>query len=267
MIPPSKIATGTASKAAKTAVKAAAVASERTFMPWEGWINRFFREKLGEERYQKIKNVVAFRPDDIHNLEQMPRPSTKVPIGSDPDRPFASYRYPSPGSQNAVNVPKESPGHDPYNITYYSRDTRRRERQNIVGVSNKAGAEYVKKHGIQLVSSPTEAIGDGERPTSKFLNEVDTIAARVKLGSPGNKGRFATGPSDFDPSGLRATMSTNHEATDASLDKHMPTQLPTSSWMKDEEKLLLMWKEKGLPPSLGAPHKWKIPKEANTASW
>ena len=33
---------------------------------------------------------------------------------------------------------------------------------------------------------------------------------------------FATGKSDFDPSGLRATMSTNWEATEASLDANMP---------------------------------------------
>ena len=36
------------------------------------------------------------------------------------------------------------------------------------------------------------------------------------------QGRFATGPSDFDPSGLRATMSVTWDETEKSLDTYMP---------------------------------------------
>jgi len=271
MTAPVKASTGAASKVVKTAVKAAAVSSEKSFMPWEGWLSRAVQKGMGDELYSKMRNVFLFRPEDGNFLEQQPRPNQKFSVGADPKNPtFVKFRYPSPGSQSVPNVPKSPVNNDPYDISYYSRDTRRRERETFIGVSDKAGAEYVTKHGIQLIESPTEAIGDGEKTDSKFLNEIDTVAARVKLGSPGNKGNFATGPSgEFNEgaTALRATMSTNHEITEASLDAHMPTQLPTSTWMKNEDDILAIWKEKGLPPQLGLPHRWKLPKHAKMASW
>ena len=53
------------------------------------------------------------------------------------------------------------------------------------------------------------------------------------LSSPGNKGRFATGPSDFDPSGLRASMSTSNEAVAKSLAENAPdhVSVPKLLWI------------------------------------
>lgn len=113
---------------------------------------------------------------------------------------------------------------DPYNVAYYKRDTGRR-----------------------LTSDPAAMHRDIEQIKLELLPQDDP---RVKEAmeefekgpgsSPGNKGVFATGKSDYDPSGLRATMSTNWEATEKSLDENMPDHV---SFVLFVLSLLLLLKE------------------------
>lgn len=86
--------------------------------------------------------------------------------------------------------------------------------------------------------------------------------------SPGNKGRFATGPSDFDPSGLRATMSVTWDKLEESLDEHMPDHLPTPEWFGREEEIIRWHEERDLPVPVGGYYQaLKVPYEKRVAMW
>jgi hypothetical protein len=194
---------------------------------------------------------VVFRPDDIHNLEQIPKPNTKVPITD--DGKTAMFRYPSPGSQEGGRQPEEDVGslyEDPYKVAYYPRDTARRYQDSAF--PNRELEE------MKLALLPED--------------DEDVIAAKEKFeegpkSSPGNKGRFATGPSDFDPSGLRATMSTSNEAVQKSLDAHMPNHLPTPDWWKKQEEIVAWHEENDLPMPIGGTGYGTIPREGRIARW
>ena len=194
--------------AAKPTVTAA---PEETMMPWNGWFSSFLKDKLGDEKYGKLRELVLYRPDNYTGFEQLPRPNTKLSLSDKDPNLMHKFRQPSPGSQPPVEMRETdasfgNAGDDPYDVTYYKRDTGRR-----------------------YTSDPTSLHRDLEKIKLELLPEDDP---RVKEAleefengpgsSPGNKGTFATGKSDFDPTGLRATMSTNWEATEASLDANMP---------------------------------------------
>ena len=85
--------------------------------------------------------------------------------------------------------------------------------------------------------------------------------------SPGNKGMFATGKSDFDPKGLRATMSASHEALNESLDANMPDHLPYPDWWKEQEEVVDWHKERGLPIPIGKTGYGTVPREGRIARW
>lgn len=178
--------------------------STKTSMtPWRGWLTKLLSDQFGAERVEAWRRLIVYKPDDIHDFNQIPKPSTKVPITKDGSQ-TAMFRYPSPGSQGPVRVPRDfEPDEDPYDTAYYKRDTARRYEDS----------DFTPEEMIKL-----ELMND---------NDPDVIEMREKLAagpesSPGNKGRFATGPSDFDPTGLRATMSANHAALEKSLDENMP---------------------------------------------
>ena len=178
--------------------------STKTSMtPWRGWLTKLLSDQFGPERVEAWRRLIVYKPDDIHDFNQIPKPSTKVPITKDGSQ-TAMFRYPSPGSQGPVRVPMDfEPDEDPYDTAYYKRDTARRYEDS----------DFTPEEMIKL-----ELMND---------NDPDVIEMREKLAagpesSPGNKGRFATGPSDFDPTGLRATMSANHAALEKSLDENMP---------------------------------------------
>ena len=131
-----------------------------------------------------------------------------MPLTDDKDGPTAMFRYPSPGTRDSGRQPTADPGtvdEDPFNIAYYPRDTRRRYQDPAFPNQE---LEEIK---LALLPEDDEAVKEAKE---KF--EAGATS------SPGNKGMFATGPSDFDPSGLRATMSTSHEAVQKSLDANMP---------------------------------------------
>lgn len=189
----------------------ATVAPEESMMPWNGWFSSFLKDKLGDEKYEKMRELILYRPNDYTGFEQMPRPNTKLSISEKDPNLMHKFRQPSPGSQPPVELRETdasfgNAGDDPYDVTYYKRDTGRR-----------------------YTSDPTNLHRDLEKIKLELLPEDDPRVKEAKEefekgpgNSPGNKGVFATGKSDFDPSGLRATMSTNWEATEASLDANMP---------------------------------------------
>ena len=190
-----------------TSKVAAPTSTTETMMPWDGWFSSFVKAKLGSERYEQLKDFILFKNDDIHDLHGIPNPSTKVDIGGGEK---VQFRYPSPGSQTPVKMPDMEEGGDPFNINYYSRDTRRTEVPVLTAVRD----DYVPKSGETLVNA--DDMKNGVLDSLKVVEES----------SPGNKGNFATGKSNFDPSGLRAAMSTSHEAVEANMKKLMPTGSP-----------------------------------------
>lgn len=100
--------------------------------------------------------------------------------------------------------------------------------------------------------------------------KVQEALAQYEAGpksSPGNKGMFATGKSDFDSTGLRATMSTNNEATNKSLDSFMPNHLPVPDWWDKQEELAAWYAENDLPVPLGNTGYGTVPREGRIARW
>lgn len=205
---------------------------------------------MGASNFEKLRRTVVFAPDDIHNLEQIPKPNTKVPLTED-GKLTHMFRYPSPGSQSGkIRQPTVDDGEDPYNVTYHARDTRRRYDDPA----------YPDEHleEIKLALMP---------PDDEAVKEAMAKLEAGPTSSPGNSGRFATGPSDFDPSGLRATMSTNHAAVQKSLDAHMPNHLPEPDWIDKQDEIVAWHQENNLPMPLGGTGWGTIPREGRIARW
>lgn len=176
----------------------------QTMMPWKGWVDRLMKDRMDPKTYKNVIDYFHFWPDDSTDLMMQPYAAHKYPL-TDDGKTQATYRNPSPGSQPAVDVPLDELDADPYDTAYFKRDTRRR---------------YVDP---EFPHSDVEQLKlDMQDP-----DDPEVIAAKEKLhagppSSPGNGGRFATGPSDFDPTGLRAVMAVNNKALFESLDRHMP---------------------------------------------
>uniref|UniRef100_A0A7S0GBQ4 Uncharacterized protein n=1 Tax=Proboscia inermis TaxID=420281 RepID=A0A7S0GBQ4_9STRA len=222
--------------------------SKETMMPWNGWFSSLLQSKLGDKNYQKMREFLLWDANDIHNLEGVPRPNTKIPINKEGTE-FAQFRYPSPGNRKAVNIPNED-DEDPYNNAYYPTDTRRRD------------------------NDPANPNPDVERLKVSLMDQsnpkVKEMAEKLAAGpasSPGNKGVFATGKTSYDPSGLRAAMSANHTAVNAMLDDHMPNHLPISTWVKREDAIISRLEELGLPMRAGGTGFGKVPVRRRVARW
>jgi hypothetical protein len=174
-------------------------------MPWRGWFQRWIGDTFGEDKLKQLRQTVFFLEDDFYDLNT-PNQSKKIPISKTDPTITAQYRHPAPGSQEAVHVPDDYKDEDPYDSGYFKRDTRRRyqfsELQNPE--NEKLKLEYMDQNDPNVQEAKEE------------------LQNALPESSPGNKGRFATGPSKFDPSGLRATMSVTWEETEKSLDKFMP---------------------------------------------
>jgi hypothetical protein len=101
--------------------------------------------------------------------------------------------------------------------------------------------------------------------------DVQEMIERVKRGpttSPGNGGIFATGPSDFDPTGLRTPASVTWHETEKMLDTYMPDHLPTAVWVGREDQVIKWHEERDLPVPVGeyyAP--LTTPRENRVARW
>jgi len=239
------------------AIPTATRAPDESMMPWNGWFSSFLKDKLGDDKYDKLRRIVLYRPDDYTGFEQMPRPATKLSISEEDPKLTMQFRYPSPGSQPPVSQPSTDPsfgnaGDDPYDVTYYKRDTGRRD-----------------------TSDPTQQYRDLEKIKLSLLPQDDprVIEAKEELekgpgSSPGNKGVFATGKSDYDTKGgLRATMSTSWEATEASLDSNMPDHLPTPVWMAKQDEIIKWYEDRDLPVAIGGTGFGTVPTHARIARW
>lgn len=219
-----------------------------TMMPWNGWFSSFLQSKLGDKKYQKLREFVLWDSTDRHDLHGIPNPSTKVPINKEGTQ-FAQFRYPSPGNRKPANIPGAD-NEDPFNVAYYPTDTRRRD---LDPAFPKPEVERMKI-----------ALMDQSNPKVKEMQEkLDAGPAS----SPGNKGVFATGKTDYDPNGLRAAMSTSHEATNASLDAHMPNHLPTRTWLAREDEIVAKLEEAGLPMRAGGTGFMTVPVRRRVARW
>lgn len=227
-----------------------ATSSTETSTPWEGWFTSFLAKSLGKESYEKLRSYVVFMPQDIHNLEQQPFPSTKVPITED-GKMTAQFRYPSPGSQPKVRQPEEDEGtmyEDPYNTSYYTRDTRRRYEDPAFPNPELEAAKL--------------ALLPEDDPRVKEMKENFELGPKS---SPGNKGIFATGHSDIN--GLRTAMGTNHEMLNESLDQNMPDHLPAPNWWDEQNEVVEWHQKRNLPVPLGRTEWGTIPTRGRLARW
>lgn len=227
--------------------------TKTTMMPWKGWFQRFVADTFGEDKLQRMREIVFFIPEDPYELNT-PNQSVKVPISKTDPTITHQYRYPSPGSQSAVHIPQYDDDEDPYDSGYFKRDTRRRY------LSSDWYNPKTEKLKLELMDP------DGKDP---LIQEAKEELENYKPpSSPGNQGRFATGPTDFDPTGLRATMSATWQETEKSLDKHMPDHLPTPTWVGKEEELSKWYHERDLPLPFGFPYEGLIvPRERRIVQW
>lgn len=213
-----------------------------TSQPWNGWFTTFLADKLGAERFEKLRRLIVFQPDDPNDLIQVFPPSRKFAIN---DNETAQYRTPSPGSQGVVNQPIAK---DPYDISYYTRDTARmyEDTSSLDHEKMKLSLGNVNLEDKAEILKTLE-----ERPNS----------------SRGNKGVFATGKTDFDPTGLRASMSATHEALEESLEEHMPDHLPYPIWWNEQDEIVAWYKERDLPVPIGKTGYGSVPRQGRIARW
>jgi hypothetical protein len=224
-----------------------------SLMPWRGWFQRWLKETVGEERFAKFRSTLFFDPNDIYDLVQSPDMSKDIPISKTDPTITHRYRTPSPGSQAPARVPEFEANEDPYDTGYFKKDTRRRY------LSEELGNPEVEKIKLELMD-PT---GNNEL----VREEVAKIEAGP-ISSQGNKGMFATGPTSFDPTGLRSTMSVSWTALEKSLDEHMPDHLPTPVWVGQEHEIVAWHNQRKLPVPVGGYYQaLKVPVERRVARW
>eukprot|EP00548_Thalassiothrix_antarctica_P004413 CAMPEP_0194131988 /NCGR_PEP_ID=MMETSP0152-20130528/2574_1 /TAXON_ID=1049557 /ORGANISM="Thalassiothrix antarctica, Strain L6-D1" /LENGTH=292 /DNA_ID=CAMNT_0038826889 /DNA_START=29 /DNA_END=907 /DNA_ORIENTATION=+ len=223
-----------------------------TLMPWKGWMGRLLKKAMGEERYKTVQRIILYKPDDIHDMNQMPIPNTKVHYALKDPTLYRQFRNPSPGSEpGTIRIPKadeDCTTADPYDNSYYTRDTARRY-LDTANLNN--DLQKIKLALMNPNSTEVQEMQENIKPES----------------SPGNKGVFATGKSDFDETGLRAAMSSNHEALDQSLDDNMPDHLPYPCWYYDQDKHLEWYKERDLPVPVGVTGFGTVPVSRRVARW
>lgn len=231
--------------------------SSKSMMAWDGWFSRFMKEKLGPDRFEKVRDAVLWRKDDEWGLEQHPRPDSEMRISKEDPTKTVRFRHPSPGSAPQPNLPAADEGsyeEDPYNIAYYPIDTRTKKMDPAF-------------KDPQLEQARLELM-DPNDPAVKEAKEKFALALEEGPGSsPGNKGMFATGKSDFDPTGLRATMSTNHAAVKKVMDSKFPSQIPLPYWYYDQDETIEWYESRGLPVPLGGLPKNRMPTERRIAKW
>eukprot|EP00529_Nitzschia_sp_RCC80_P027167 CAMPEP_0113485292 /NCGR_PEP_ID=MMETSP0014_2-20120614/24408_1 /TAXON_ID=2857 /ORGANISM="Nitzschia sp." /LENGTH=287 /DNA_ID=CAMNT_0000378933 /DNA_START=5 /DNA_END=868 /DNA_ORIENTATION=- /assembly_acc=CAM_ASM_000159 len=205
----------------------------QTMMPWKGWVDRLMKDKMDPNSYDRMNNIFKFWPEDPNDLMMQPYAANRTVLSED-GKTTAAYRETAPGSQPAVDVPLDELDADPYDTAYFKRDTRRRF----------VDPEFAHSDVEQLKL-------DMQDPDDPEVQAAKEKLASGPPSSPGNGNRFATGPSDFDPTGLRAVMAVNNKALYESLDSHMPDHLPTPSWTKEEAELYQWYKDRDLPVPIG----------------
>ena len=124
---------------------------------------------------------------------------------------------------------------------------------------------------MKLTLRESEVEGGTVKETVLSLHNPAQTRVSEQIGSPGNNGNFATGPSpllqDVDPTGLRAAMSTSWPALNAAVTARQPTQLVTYEWESRQEEVLREREEKGMGVYAGAGTRWRMPKKSRQRSW
>ena len=141
------------------------------------------------------------------------------------------FRYPAPGMDVSSKVPT-GPEDRLYDITYYSRDTRRN----------------APTHKAALVTNP-------EMAPQLALGEETVYAAAEETGS-GASGQKNPDVLRYDPKGLRAAMTATWDETHREIQRHMPTQLTRTAWQHEQRDILAKCAADGTPPVPGRPKKW-----------
>jgi hypothetical protein len=147
-------------------------------------------------------------PNDPNDLQQTPFATHKTPFSNDGQE--AGYREVSPGSQEPVDIPLHELDDDPYDSGYFKKDTRRR---------------YIDPEFAHFDIEKLKL--DVQDPNDPEVQEAKSKLAAGPSSAPGNKNNFATGHSDYDPSGLRSVMAVTHAETQKELDRHMPDHVST----------------------------------------
>lgn len=232
-------------------VRPARTSTTHTLEPWRDWFQNALKDVLGMDRYAKLCNIVNFAPDDDYNLYPTPIPDKKIQVSAtDPTRTHM-YRTPSPGNVQTARLPRFDEGEDPYDAGYFKRDTRRRH------LHSELGNVIVERAKLQNMN-----------PNDPALPALKEKLEKGPQSSPGNQGRFATGPTDFDPTGLRATMSVTWKAYLESLDKHMPDHIPKPIWMNNPQSHVEWYESRGIPAPVGDYYEdLKMPVKYRVARW
>lgn len=179
-------------------------------------MSNFFKQVLPRGVYQRIKELIVFRPEDNTNLIQaLPRfqQNTTVPR-------IKGYRYPAPGSQDVaeVAVPLRVNADQVYDSKLFPRDPRNLELNTEIRIN---------------ATKPVTLEPKGQYGDRTY----------------GQEGKFKNpAVTKYDPSGLRATMNATWGAMDAALAVNaVADHLPRPEWFKHQAAIEAECERKGIP--------------------
>jgi hypothetical protein len=147
------------------------------------------------------------------------------------------YRTPSPGTMEQPKLPNFENSDRMYNNNFYVRDTTSNPEPPIVGIVRTDANKFIVQAPLKMVTQ----------------------------GSPGNKNPDVL---VYDPTGLRATMTTTQDALTESLAKYAPNHQPTPIWAADAQSIIDDCEAKGLPAVPGRQCAWEVePHENKSHAW
>uniref|UniRef100_A0A7S2WMS8 Uncharacterized protein n=1 Tax=Rhizochromulina marina TaxID=1034831 RepID=A0A7S2WMS8_9STRA len=196
------------------------------------------RNLLPQSFQDKLKQLFLYRPDDVHDLHQVPPANMKL----DEVKRIQGYRYPAPGSQSTVRVPETENEELDYDIKYFSRNTRR--------------MGHLDEKGYSM--DPSDVIVNGK--------EIAPPDEDTPLGSPGTHYTAATVKA-YDPSGLRSAMTATHAETFKAVQAHMPNHNVKYIWENDMDRIVDFYESRGLPPVVGYDFEDMVESDAKKGAW
>jgi len=183
--------------------------------------------------YDSIKAVLTYRPNDPLNLwQQVPQMQKQVNIER-----IKGYRYPAPGSREGASVPIRESEDDIYDVKQYSRDPRNVPDEEQLFVNTSKKTVLLEPSAIQKVGSPGANI-----PAVK----------------------------QYDPSGLRASMTATWKELDIAIAKNAtPNHFPRPDWETPEGMAAIIKdaETKGIPITMGKRHVMKASSNYNNERW
>jgi len=195
-------------------------------------MSNFFKSVLPRGVYQRLKELVVFRPEDHTNLiSALPRFQQNVAVPR-----IKGYRYPAPGSQDVADaaVPLRVHEDQVYDSKLYSRDPRnlKLDNQTVLNATTPVTLEPEGQYGDRNYGQE-----------GKFKNPAVT---------------------KYDPSGLRATMNATWGAMDKSLAANAaPDHLVLPEWYHHQAEIDAECERKGIPALEGRPYHLMFAKTKN----